>query len=332
MNELIDHLRNVGVVLSDCPEVLPLTGGVSSEIALIRDGERRMVVKRALERLCVKDEWFADTRRNLAEQAYLQYANSVSPGSVPRLLHKDADRRFFVMEYLGTGWSNWKQKLLEGHIDHWAAKVAGEVLGQIHAASWGDARVRLDFANADAFHALRIEPYLLTTGARNAALRSQFEAEADRLGSASIALIHGDFSPKNILLCDDSHRVALLDCEVASFGDPAFDVAFLVNHLCLKALHKPTWSTAYLALASSFLGAYGNAIGVRWDAELDARVARLVLMLMLARVDGKSPVEYLAGEQTKCQVVRDFVHHHLLPEKSSVATVMQLWQQTINSL
>jgi aminoglycoside phosphotransferase (APT) family kinase protein len=325
LKELITSLRAAGLVASETPEVRPLSGGISSEILLVEEGGRRIVVKRALERLRVKDEWFADTVRNRYEQAYMRYAGQVAPGCVPRILHADGERNFFAMEYLGEGWVNWKTELFSGRIEPRYARTAAETLAAIHGASWGNAALREAFATTAIFFNLRIEPYLLATGARHPALEAHFKAEAARLEGASLALVHGDFSPKNIMLDADSARVAILDCEAAWFGDPAFDIAFFLNHILLKALHRPPLKEGYLSLGTAFLETYRSRLGGHASARFEARAVRLLLMLMLARVDGKSPVEYLLGQTGKQELVREFVHRELPAAPETFATLAARW-------
>ncbi len=315
--------------MSGNPAIRPLGGGVSSDILQIEDGDRRIVVKRALEKLKVKDEWFADTVRNRYEQDYMRYANEVAPGSVPRILHADTVHNFFAMEYLGDGWANWKTELLAGRVESCYARPAGETLAAIHRASWDDGALRERFSTTPNFFKLRIEPYLLTTGARNPALGSLFQAEARRLEGTSLALVHGDFSPKNIMLAANPARLVILDCEVAWFGDPAFDLAFFLNHLLLKALHRPALKEDYLSLGTAFLETYRAGLDRHWSAQLEARTTRLLLMLLLARVDGKSPVEYLLNQTEKQALVRKFVARELPAAPATFAQLAVRWMAAL---
>ena len=330
--DLIPLLRAAGLVVSGQPVIRPLSGGVSCEILLIEEEGRRIVVKRALEKLRVKDDWFADPVRNRYEQAFMRYAGEVSPGSVPRILHSDTDRNFFVMEYLGDGWVDWKSELLAGRIEPRYARTAGETLAAIHRASWDNDALRNQFATTPNFFKLRLEPYLLTTGARNPELEPYLKAEADRLAAVSLALVHGDFSPKNILLQAGSDRIAIMDCEVAWFGDPVFDLAFFLNHLLLKALHLPGLRVEFLSLATGFLDAYRSSLGGDWSAGLEARATRLLLMLLLARVDGKSPVEYLTEQPEKKQRIRDFVFRELPSPPQTIAELTTRWSMVLAQL
>ncbi len=308
-NDFLDQLRRDGVVRSGAPKLTPISGGVSSDILRLDDGGRTVVVKRALERLRVEQEWLADVTRNLAEQDYLNYVGALVPGAVPRLLHASRTHAYFVMEYLGPQFLNWKQRLLLGDCDPQDAARAGELLAAIHRHSQGDPAVAGKFATDANFTQLRVEPYLLYTGRQHAELRVAFEAEAARLLSCHEALVHGDFSPKNILIGDG--RMVLLDCEVAWYGDPAFDLAFLINHLMLKALHCPQESRRFRAAIDAFQQAYRQ----RYEqldrvAQIESRLLPLLPMLTLARVDGKSPVEYL--NETQRESVRAFVRPKLL--------------------
>ena len=114
------------------------------------------------------------------------------------------------------------------------------------------------------------------------------------------ALVHGDFSPKNILISDT--KVVIIDWEVAWFGDPAFDAAFLLSHLYLKAFYHRRRFGGDIRLAQTARGAYLEGLRDKGAAPLAGRVARLLLMLLLARIDGKSPVEYITEDEDKARL------------------------------
>jgi aminoglycoside phosphotransferase (APT) family kinase protein len=295
--EVLEHrLREVGLVVSAAPVFRKLTGGVSSDIHLVEDGGRRFVVKQALARLKVRDAWYADPARNRIEQDFLRIAAELVPGAVPRVLHADPEEAWFAMEFLGEDWVNWKEDLLAGRVHPVRARVAGGALGRLHGQTWKDAVIRKRFSTLRNFTELRIEPYLLTTAERLPAAREFLHREADHLGRAELALVHGDFSPKNLMFRND--RIQVLDAEVAWFGDPAFDCAFFLTHLHLKAVFLPERADALLGLVPVFWDAYRSELGSRADASLESRVVRLLVGILLARVHGKSPVEYLTrGEQ-----------------------------------
>ncbi len=310
MIDLIPQLREAGLCDSAHPVLEPLAGGVSSEIVLI---DRRVVVKRALPKLRVAEDWQADISRNRYEWLYLAYAGRVCPGSVPRVLaYGDG---WFAMEYLGSRFANWKKLLMGGVCVPVHAERAGSTLACIHSASRGDNSVREMFSTVDNFHQLRIDPYLLTTGRRHPDLQDRFEYMAADLRVSSDCLVHGDYSPKNLLVSDQ--RLVVLDCEVAWFGDPAFDLAFLLNHLHLKALYHAPEDVGLRDLIDAFLQAYLPGI------ELRRRTALLLLMLMLARVDGKSPAEYLSPEQQ--ERVRAFTRPRIREGVDSLDTITRDW-------
>jgi aminoglycoside phosphotransferase (APT) family kinase protein len=306
--------------------VVPLAGGVSSEIWLVTDGPERFVVKRALPKLNVRDDWFADPARNGVEYDCLAYLDRIARGSVPRILFHDSEGGLFAMEFLDKRFANWKTELLLGIAREEDAARAAKLMGTIHAESWGDSEVEARFRTWPNFFALRVEPYLLTTGSRHPKLRSLFEEEAERLGRTALALVHGDFSPKNILVSRE--RLVLLDCEAAWFGDPAFDAAFLLNHLFLKALHLPAWREDYLRLALVCWSEYRAGLAERFD--LSSRIGRLLLMLMLARVDGKSPVEYIVQKRKK-ELIRGFVGRMLPAGAFAIEEITDHWRRLLTT-
>lgn len=327
-SELIPRLREAGLLASGNPHVTSLSGGVSSDIVLVEDGARRFVVKRALPKLRVKDDWFADVSRNRVEQDWLDYAGRVAPDAVPLLLHADRSEAWFAMEYLGEGWANWKSELLAGRADPAVARRAGDTLGRLHAASWDNPRLKERFSTLANFTELRIAPYLLATAERVPGVALELRAEAGRLSGCAEALVHGDFSPKNLLVSPG--RLVVLDAEVAWYGDPVFDVAFLVCHLLLKGLHHAGAPEPVLALIGEAWRAYGGALGVRAGPALEARTARLALCLVLARIHGKSPVEYLGGPGKA--FASAFAIRHLPRPQPTLETLTGAWRAGLAQL
>jgi aminoglycoside phosphotransferase (APT) family kinase protein len=321
--DILKLLHEGGLSATEEASCQPLSGGVSSDIWLIDDGRQKVVLKRALPKLRVMDDWFADVSRNRHEQDFIDYVGRFLPGAVPRLLHRDPAAGFFVMEYLGQEFANWKALLLARQVDSEHAREAARILATIHRHSWNDPDARRRFATTPQFRQLRIDPYLITTGQRHPALQALFDQEAERLANTSLCLVHGDYSPKNILI--GPGRMVVLDCEVAWFGDPAFDVAFLLNHLFLKALHAAAMAPAYLRLAEMAWRTYASALPSEQQAGLEARVCRLLLMLMLARVDGKSPVEYLIAESQRARV-RQFVKEYLPSSAEHLEQLCRAWE------
>lgn len=326
----VEQLRHLlaedGWIDPERARLTPLSGGVSSDVVRVDCEDRTFVVKRALEKLKVKDDWHADVGRTRYEHLYMECVSAFLPQAVPQVLHVNDRKGYFCMEWLGEGWSNWKQCLLQGIWSCGHAREAGRILGIIHRNTHGDPVLEKAFDSTANFHQLRLSPYLLTTGSRHPALQSLFAAEAERINSTRQCLIHGDYSPKNMLVRDG--RLVVLDCEVAWYGDPSFDLAFLLSHLHLKALlHAPN-SSAAMDLVTTTREAYlaERRLDASDTLEFRAHVARLLLMLMLARVDGKSPVEYLAGDPHRQDFIRRFATDHLSCSRSPELEVLTfLW-------
>jgi len=329
ISEVILDLRRAGLIATDAPVCRALTGGVSSEIIVIEDGPRRLVVKRALPRLRVADEWFADVSRNGVEQEYFKTVDQIAPGSVPRILHSDPAAGWFAMEFIGDPFVNWKTLLLANRAVEAHAERAGEVLGRIHSATWKNPSIQRAFATLANFRQLRIDPYLTVSAERVPRLAALIRAEAARLGATSLALVHGDFSPKNLLVSDDG--LVILDAEVAWFGDPAFDTAFLLTHFHLKALLHAHQPDQLLKLIPAFWRSYVAAMGAAPDPTREDRTVRLLLCLMLARVKGKSPAEYLTTS-TQRQFINEFVQQHLPQPPRDLASLTAAWQDGLRRL
>ena len=269
-----------------------LTGGVASDIAAVTVEGRTLCLKFALPKLAVAEDWYAPVHRSRAEYAWLTVARDALPEATPELYGFSTRENGFAMEYVaGPDVYLWKSALMDRAADRGEAAAVGEAIGRIHAASTAPGFDAAPFDNAEDFDALRLDPYLRFTASRYPRLAGRMTAMADALKGARVTLVHGDVSPKNILL--RGGWPVILDAECATMGDPAFDMAFCINHLILKGFHMDALRAALLERAGALWSAY--APHVTWEdrGALGARVAALVPMLMLARVDGKSPVEYL---------------------------------------
>lgn len=328
-SDLMDFLQRSGLVSSSEPGFVPLTGGVSSDVWLVTDGGRRFVVKRSVPKLRVKAEWFSDPARLRYEFLYLQTVAGIVPDAVPALFTKEPDSRFLAMEFLGDGFENWKSRLLGGIVEPEQAACAGKILGTVHAATAHDPAVKARFDTMEFFTQLRIDAYLRATAEKQAPpVAEKIRAEADRLASHHESLVHGDFSPKNMMVGEK--RFVVLDCETACFGDPAFDLGFVLNHLLLKALYhsqRSASTVAALAGAADSLHAAYSAANSSAAESVEVRTARLLPMLLLARVDGKSPVEYLEAPQQ--EHVRKFSRHWIPTGNQDLGTVIQNYFDTL---
>jgi len=303
----LDHFlhRHGLATAGEAAQWTALAGGVSSDIWRVDLPGRSLCVKRALPKLKVAADWQAPVSRNAFEWAWLSFAADRVPQAVPRPLAHDAASGLFAMSYLAPAQHPvWKRQLLDGLVDAGVAAQVGVVLATLHNASAHRADLAQAFDSLDNFHALRLEPYLLATAERHPDLAAPLRALVRRTAGTRLALVHGDVSPKNILV--GPHGPVLLDAECAWYGDPAFDIAFCLNHLLLKCLVRPDRVAALLTSFAAFVEAYfGHADFEARDA-LESRAASLLPGLLLARVDGKSPVEYLQGQAALQQEVRDF--------------------------
>jgi aminoglycoside phosphotransferase (APT) family kinase protein len=307
----------------------PLAGGVSSDIWKVELPDRTLCVKRALPKLKVAQDWQAPISRNAYEWAWISFAAGHRPAAVPFPLAHDPELGIFAMSYLEPDrYPVWKQQLLQGAADVPFAAAVARTLVHLHAASAHDATLAARFDTLDIFHRIRLEPYLLATARRHPALAPALHALAQRTAATRVALVHGDVSPKNILA--GPAGPVFLDAECAWYGDPAFDLAFCLNHFLLKGLARPESSGHYLRCYAAFCAAYLE--GVTWEAaaSLEARAASLLPGLFLARVDGKSPVEYVTTEAQRDRV-RATAGPLLQAPPDRLATVAQAWESTLRA-
>lgn len=326
--EFAQALRELDLAGPEVLRGLPLTGGVSSDIWRIDTARGRVCAKRALSKLRVAADWRAPIERNLYEARWMQVAQQAAPGSTARVLGQHPRLGVLVMSYLEPSqYVLWKEALRDGHADVDTARSVGRMLARIHA--WSAARPELaaEFATDAIFFDIRLEPYLLATARRHPDLAPQLEALVKATRSHPLALVHGDVSPKNILI--GAEGPVLIDAECAWWGDPAFDLAFCLNHLLLKCLWTQAATQGFLACYTALAAAYRAEITWEPPESLEARAARLLPGLLLARVDGKSPVEYITTEPPRA-IVRRTARALLADPVDRLQDVRHAWEAELN--
>jgi aminoglycoside phosphotransferase (APT) family kinase protein len=327
---IFEMARRIGLLSEPEPFACePLSGGVSSDIWRITIGGREYCLKRALPRLKVAQLWEAPVSRNRFEWKWFQTAGAICRDCVPHLVAHDEHAGLFVMDYLDpNSFPVWKTQLRDGIVE---AATAGEVaqrLASIHASTANDPHVAGEFSTDDAFYAIRLEPYLIATGRVHSDVADRLHSIVQETASTKRALVHGDVSPKNILV--GRRGPVFLDAECAWYGDPAFDVAFCLNHLLLKCLWRPHNAQAYLACFDRFTAAYLCAVSWESRASIEARIARLLPALFLARIDGKSPIEYVTSERDKDRV-RNVARSLIRSPADELYVIRRSWAAELSS-
>ncbi len=321
---VLAFLRRRGLAAEgETPGAEALSGGVSSDIWRVDLRTGPVCVKRALPRLRVAQLWEAPVERNAYERRWLESANAIVPGVAPRVLAGgDEDAGCFAMEYLPQ-LPVWKAELRAGRADAAFAADVGRKLCAIHNATARRADVAAAFATDANFYALRLEPYLVATGRAHEALREKLEKLVEVTAKTRLALVHGDVSPKNILV--GPRGPVFLDAECAWYGDPAFDLAFCLNHLLLKGIWIPDFKPQFLDCFHSLADQYLQSVDWEQPGALERRAAALLPGLLLARVDGKSPVEYVTEPAQKARI-RAFAARFLQAPPAALAEIGDAWR------
>ena len=329
-SEIVAPLRRLGLIAEgETPAFAPLPGGVSSDIWRVELARGPVCVKRALARLKVADDWRVPVERNAHEVSWMRTAAAIVPEAVPAVLGHDAEAGLFVMEYLDPArYPSWKDELRDGRAEPAAAREVGRRIARIHAGTAGDPTVAARFSTDALFRAIRLEPYLETAARRHPDRAAALLALAGTTAATRRALVHGDVSPKNILL--GPRGPVFLDAECAWYGDPAFDLAFCLNHFLLKCLWTPAATDSFLAAFAVMAEAYRTLVSWEPVADVEGRAARLLPGLFLARVDGKSPVEYVTDIWDK-ERVRRVARSLLLDPVETVDDVASAWAKELRS-
>jgi len=328
-NAVLDAaLNRMGLLIhGERAQYTALTGGVASDIWKVETASKTFVIKRALPKLKVVTDWYVPVARNAYEVKWIEVVRGVMPQAVPRLLGHDPMAGLFAMEYLDPAtYRNWKVELHEGRTDSVFAADIGRSLASIHNATAKNSAIAAAFATDETFHAIRLAAYLEATAQKHQSAAEVLMALSRTTLATKLTLVHGDVSPKNILI--GLNGPIFLDAECAWFGDPAFDLAFCLNHMLLKCLWTPWAAQRYLELFDILAQAY--LASVRWEPSevMEQRTAHLLPGLFLARVDGKSPAEYIAAESDKTKI-RHVALKLLSDPPQHLSTIRMAWAREI---
>ncbi|MFN4260592.1 MAG: phosphotransferase family protein [Gemmataceae bacterium] len=297
------YLRSRHWIDKEPAQIELLAGGVSNIVLRIVTPRRRMVLKQSRPQLRTRDAWFSDLNRVYREQEVMEFLHPLlPPTTVPAVLFCDRDDYVFVMEHAPADARVWKADLLAGTAEQASAAHAGCVLGRMHQASAAAPERMRAFQDRTVYGQLRVEPFYRRIQERLPDVADKVQPIIERMTSVSVALCHGDYTPKNILI--HAQGFTLVDYETAHYGDPTMDLGLFLCHLLLKAARLPEYRHSYFDLVRSFWSAYVREVQFQPLTELAAYGIEHLGVCLLARIDGTSPVEYLPEEPKRAAVRR----------------------------
>ncbi len=292
---VVKYLTDKKVIsTSDKAEVEVLTGGVSNVVLAITTANQKLVLKQALAELAVTEKWLADPRRAIVEADAIKLFNQLSPDQVPKLIFLDPERFILVLERVPVGSTVWKSDLLAGVINPDVGASLGKTLATWHNYGEVTASAKIKFMEDKLFEQLRIDPFYRFVAAKNPQIEVAIRKLINELEGDKTTIVHGDFSPKNIMVSMHD-QIYILDFEVTHVGNPVFDLAFLIAHLLCKFFRTEDRLQAKLlsTTANIFTTEYARL------RSISPSVAKHTALIALARVEGKSPVNYLDQVQQK---------------------------------
>ena len=322
-DQLIAYLQQSARIGPDeWPAVRVLAGGVSNRTVLVkRPTGESWVLKQALAKLRVKVDWFSSPERIHREAEGLRWLTKLAPPeTLPGFVFEDTEQHILAMEAIPEPHDNWKQMLLNGHLETDHIQQFGELLGMIHRRAYEERdQVAPAFEDRSFFESLRIEPYYSYTASQVPEAAGFLDRLIKDTRATRVTLVHGDYSPKNILVY--RNRLILLDHEVIHFGDPAFDIGFSMAHLLSKAHHNPALRSGFADSAKLYWETYRQVLGeVIWIKSMENRAVRHTLACLLARVAGRSQLEYFNDEERSRQ--RNVVVALLVSETDNMADLI----------
>ena len=285
----------------DEPAFQVLKGGVSNRTVWVgRGGRGDWVIKQALQKLRVQVDWFSDPERIQREAAGLRWLGGIIPGHVPEVVFNDSQRQYpgddrcsaaslqledrrysadtLMFDSLSHSASCWRRSTTRRYVTpNWLRNSPSGA--SLRSCAWNHITDIRQPKRPDA------APFLTQLIEETRARR--------------FALVHGDYSPKNVLIHRD--RLVILDYEVIHFGDPAFDIGFSLTHFLSKAHHLPARRDAFLDMARRYWRSYLRELAPHLRDMVRHFAVQHTLACMLARVAGRSPLEYLDDIERESQ-------------------------------
>jgi len=297
----VDYLRSTGRIGPGPASVTALGWGVSNVVLRVETAQGRFILKQSRPQLRTRDLWLSDISRVYREQEVMETLAPLLPeGVVPAVLWSDRPNYVFAMAHAPLEARVWKEMLLGGEVDPALGEWAGVVLGRMHQRTAERLDLIEPFADRTVFVQLRVDPFYRKIQQRCPDLSGAVEPLVEQLQSVREALCHGDYSPKNMLVCED--RFTLVDYETGHLGDPTMDLGFFLSHLLLKAIKRR--DPRLHELTRAFWRGYGREVRFRPIEELQRRGIAHCGLCVLARIDGTSPVDYLTEEGQREQARR----------------------------
>lgn len=302
-------------------------GGVSCTVAFVYAGDKPLIIKQGLAQLKVRDEWLCDPNRMYIEYGSNRVYHDLVPQAAPEVYFYDPENYIYGRQAVPEDWRMWKADLMSGLMDFEAAGKTIQALSTVHRHCAKDEAVKEEFADKSIFYNLRVSPYLEFVLGKYPELESYARPIIRELMDSAITLVHGDFSPKNIMTKD--REVSILDYEVAHYGHPSFDLAFFSTHFVLKSVKFPQWAPSFMNLLRCMMDRYFDQVDFMDATALEASYVRLWAMIILARVDGKSPAEYITLDKDKAllrAISRAIIDRRIERRDAAVQLVLDMVQ------
>lgn len=317
---LREYLVENGLAVADATvQIEHLQGGVSNSVLKIDTGDHRYVLKQAMAKLKVSNEWLSDVERSNVEKQALKFLHKILPGFTPELMYEDEENYLLIMQCAPENCVTWKSLLMQRDCNERIAYKVGAVLGRLHAATHDLQEAKERFGNKKFYHQLRIEPFFDFLKSSHPGLRKEIDAHIEQSLSRECSLVIGDYSPKNILVHNE--ELTIIDFEVMHYGDTSFDLGFLTTHLILKAIIGGEHRQNYQRVLQQSVEGYFMHITFTDCTFLEQLAVQQLGWILLARVDGKSPAEYISTAEEK-RLVRQVAYEILRTNMKTYSEVI----------
>lgn len=326
--EILQALAQMDLLVTgDRPELTRLPSGEETAVYRVELAWGTVCLKRALRAPGARPEAAAAPARSAYETRWLRLAREVVPDSTPEIFAEHPVAGIFVMEYLEPDrYPPWSRILEGDRVEPWIAAEIGHLLGRLHAASANSVTVQQRFPSAATFRALCIEPRMRGALAAHAECGAVLQSLFAGIEQSRLALVHGAFTPDNVLVGPRGPVVVDADC--ATYADPIFDFACMLAELAMWMLWRPRKQAAYAACFETFHRTYLPHVTWQMTADAEAHAARLVPALILGALHGPAAARRVVAD-ADAKRARDAALALVLAPVERLAAVRDAWLDAI---
>lgn len=230
---LLEH--NLTEDVQKC-EVEELSGGIINRIFRAKTEKGVFVLKQFLDKAKIDKNIRLSPKRFFYEKYAINYLDRILDKKItPPIVFFDDKNKIICMKDLGVN-NRLDNLMLSNRLKPDVFSKIGKVLAEIHNKSFFNDSLSLLFDNEE-FQELKFDYRYYRTMKYSSLIYARDEL-IQNCRKNKITFIHNDLKINNFFVLDNN-KFCLIDYEGSYYGDPAFEVGYLLGHLFVYYFNQP---------------------------------------------------------------------------------------------